>query len=92
MIQSFDWIIKANKDPATKKTIMRCMETGDHTITIDRFTIEFSKDSAMATVRKKSDYVFMASKIILVEIPYRILSDILEGNWDNCSDIRFLSE
>ena len=92
MIQSFDWIIKANKDPAIRKTIMRCMETGDHTITIDRFTIEFSKNSEIATVRKQSGYVYMASKIISVEIPYRILSDMLDGNWDNCSDIRFLSE
>ena len=52
MIQSFDWITKARNNPKLKKDIISFMETGNHSIIIDRFQIIFSSDPGKATVKK----------------------------------------
>ena len=92
MIQSFDWITKARKNPELKKDIIRFMEAGNHSIIIDRFQITFPGETAKATVRKSSCNVSMACKIIPVEIPYVVLQNMLEGNYDDCRGIRYLNE
>jgi len=92
MIQSFDWIPKVRKNTELKRTIICYMEAGNHSIIIDRFQITFSGDTAKATVRNSSSNVSMACKIVPVEIPYAVLQNMLEGNYDDCQGIRYLNK
>lgn len=77
---------------STQRDIIYFMEAGNHSITIDRFQITFSGNTAKATIRKSSSNVSMACKIIPVEIPYRVLCNMLEDNYDDCRGIRYLNE
>ena len=92
MIQNFDWIAQARKNTELKRNIICCMEAGNRSIIIDRFQITFSENIAKVTVRKSSSNVSMSCKIIPVEIPYAVLRNMLEGNYDDYCGIRYLNE
>ena len=91
MLQSLDFVLRANQNPADKKRIIEALssETASEII-VNRHKLSFDPDTRYVTVDKASENVPFACKIVKCKMPYDVLKKLLNGNSDDLTGIEWL--
>lgn len=91
MVQTFDFVLYANRNPSAKRSILEAIASQKETeLIVDRQKLTFIPNSQYVIVDKVSADVPFADKIVKCKLPYMALLQMLNGNWDNLEGLEWL--
>ena len=84
MDQTLHCILLARRDKAEFKRIIVCLsKESPCEIIVDRHRLQFDPSSRMVAIRRASEDVPFACKIIGCRVPYETLRRLLDGDFSN---------
>ncbi|MBS4900586.1 MAG: hypothetical protein KHZ87_07520 [Clostridiales bacterium] len=88
MVQSFDWIRNAAHDMKLKNRILNHMRGDNNELVLyDKFVISFHNDENYMIIDRVSDEFV---KVLKAQVPYDVLRNMLDGNWNDFTGIIYL--
>ena len=91
MIQTFDFIPYINRRPKDKQRIMDAIcGTDESEVVIDRYRIILSPEEQYVTIKRASESVPFAEKIISCRLSYDDFKNLLEGSFDEMTKVEWL--
>ena len=88
MVQYFDWIRNAAHDMKLKNRILNHMRGDNNELVLyDKFVISFHNDENYMIIDRVSDEFV---KVLKAQVPYDVLRNMLDGNWNDFTGIIYL--